>query len=90
MLAVEPFCQETFVKAGGDQILVRRAPAGQNCAARINQRQDKRRLHPLIFRLDVIYDAVVFNLCVVAGYHCDSKSASVIRKKLSEKGQLES
>jgi len=72
VLALQSFRENLFVESRGNQIVVRRALACQNCATHVNERENDGRLHTLVFGLDVIDHAVVFNICVVSSDHLPS------------------
>src|SRR2546423_14608026 len=76
MLPLQTLRQKLLVEAASDQILVMRALAGEDRPAHIDERQDQRRLHPLVFGLHVIDHALMLDISIEAGNH----NLSVLKK----------
>src|SRR5437764_15253576 len=69
MLPLQPLRQKLLVEAASDQVLVMCALAGEDRPAHIDERQDQRRLHPLVFGLHVIDHALMLDISIEAGNH---------------------
>lgn len=70
MLARQSSGQNTLVKTLCDKIVIRGALAGQNGAAGVHKGKNEGCLQTFVFRLDVIDDATVFDICIVASNQC--------------------
>src|SRR5205085_4119875 len=69
MLPLQPLGEHLRVVACCDQIVIRRALAGEDRAADIDERQNDGRGQSFIFGLNVINRPVMFDVCVESGNH---------------------
>src|SRR5919107_1551112 len=70
VLALEALGQHALVEALADEVGVGRALAGDDGAADVDEREDERRVEPLVLGLDMVRDSVVRNVGVESGDHC--------------------
>src|SRR5439155_11851884 len=73
VLARESLGQNAFIETSGNEIVIRRALAGQDSTAGVNKRQNDGRLQTFVFGLHVIDHTVVLNIRIKACKHCSSR-----------------
>ena len=69
MLTLQALGQDFLVVARRDEVVIGRALAREDRAADVDEREDERRVKPLVLGLHVVGDALELYVCVESGDH---------------------